>query len=50
MKYVLTNAEMRAADEYTINTLQIPSITLMERAADSLLAVAKTMIASREAS
>lgn len=48
MKYVLTNSEMRAADEYTINTLQIPSITLMERAADSLLAVAKTMIASGE--
>lgn len=43
MHYVLTNAQMRAADEYTIEQKGIPSLTLMERAADCLLAVAKTM-------
>ncbi len=32
MNYLLTNAQMRAADEYTINELKIPSLKLMERA------------------
>lgn len=30
--YILTNAQMRKADEYTIKTLGVPSLTLMERA------------------
>ena len=32
MKYVLTNGQMRAADEYTIHALGVPALTLMERA------------------
>ncbi len=36
MKYVLTNEEMRYADEYTIQTLGVPSLTLMERAGEGL--------------
>ncbi len=36
MEKVLTNSQMRAADEYTINTLKIPSETLMRRAGESL--------------
>lgn len=31
MRYVLTNAQMRAADGFTINELKVPSLTLMER-------------------
>lgn len=34
--YVLTNAQMREADFYTINTLGVPSLTLMERAGTAL--------------
>lgn len=44
MQYVLSNEEMRAADEYTIRELGVPSIELMERAADGLLAAAKGMV------
>lgn len=32
MKYVLTNAQMRAADKYTIEEMGEPSLALMERA------------------
>ena len=48
MQYVLTNAQMRAADEYTIQTKNVPSLTLMERAAEKLFAVAKTMLRAGE--
>lgn len=34
--YVLTNKQMREADEYTINESEIPSLTLMERAGRAL--------------
>lgn len=36
MKRVLTNAEMRAADRYTIERRGVPSLTLMERAGIAL--------------
>lgn len=36
MEKVLTNLQMRTADEYTINTLKIPSETLMLRAGEGL--------------
>lgn len=36
MKYVLTNEQMRSADEYTIQSLGVPSRTLMERAGKAL--------------
>lgn len=36
MKYILTNEEMRLADRYTIETLGVPSLTLMERAGGAL--------------
>ena len=36
MKYLLTNAQMKNADLYTINTLKTPSLTLMERAGNAL--------------
>lgn len=36
MDRVLTGAEMKACDEYTINKLGVPSEELMERAADAL--------------
>ena len=37
MRYVLTNAQMRAADGFTINELKVPSLTLMERAGAALV-------------
>ena len=36
MKYVLTNAQMRSADEYTIYQNKISSLSLMERAGKAL--------------
>ena len=36
MKNVLTNKEMREADEYTIVSLGVPALTLMERAGEAL--------------
>ncbi len=36
MQYILTNEQMRAADEYTIHTKGVPSETLMERAGEAL--------------
>lgn len=33
MKYIVTGKQMQKADQYTINTIGIPSIVLMERAA-----------------
>ncbi len=36
MNYVLTNEEMKKADEYTVNALKIPSLILMERAGRAL--------------
>ena len=35
MQYFLTGKRMQAADRYTIETLGIPSLTLMERAAEA---------------
>ena len=43
MRYVLTNAQMRAADGFTINELKVPSLTLMERAGAALAAEAERM-------
>ena len=36
MQYVLTNAQMREADEYTIRELGVPALELMERAGTAL--------------
>ncbi len=36
MAYLLDNAQMREADEYTIKTLGVPSLDLMERAGEAL--------------
>lgn len=44
MKYVLTNEEMRSADEYTIQTLGVPSATLMERAGEALADEAEKLV------
>ena len=33
MKYIVTAEEMKRADAYTMNTIGIPSLVLMERAA-----------------
>lgn len=41
MQKFLTNAQMRAADSYTINTLGVPSLTLMERAGGAIAGYAK---------
>ncbi len=43
MKYVLTNAQMRAADKYTIESLGEPSLALMERAGIALADEAETL-------
>ncbi len=36
MRYILTNAQMRAADKFTIENLGVPSLLLMERAGAAL--------------
>ncbi len=41
--YVLTNKQMREADEYTIKTLGVPSLLLMERAGIALADEAERM-------
>ena len=41
---ILTNQQMRSADEYTIYTLGVPSLTLMERAGNALAQEAETLI------
>lgn len=43
MQYVLTTRQMREADEYTIRTLGMPSLVLMERAGEALAAAAEKM-------
>lgn len=43
MQPILTNAQMREADEYTIQTLGVPAQMLMERAGRALAAQAQTM-------
>jgi len=40
---LLTNDEMRKADAYTIETVGVPSLTLMERAGEGLFLKAKSM-------
>lgn len=42
---ILTNAEMREADTYTIETLGVPAGTLMERAGEAVCRVAERMYA-----
>lgn len=44
MEYLLTNAQMRSADEYTINGLGVESLTLMERAGTALATQAEEML------
>ena len=43
MKYVLTNEQMREADAFTIETLGVPSLELMERAGVALKAEAERL-------
>ena len=43
MKYLLTNAQMREADKFTIENLGVPSLELMERAGDALYQEAKKL-------
>ena len=43
MKYVLTNEQMREADAFTIETLGVPSLELMERAGMALKAEAERL-------
>ncbi len=43
MKYLLTNAQMREADKFTIENLGVPSLALMERAGEALYAEAKKL-------
>ena len=43
MNYVLTNSEMREADRYTIDSLGVASLTLMERAGGALAAEAERL-------
>lgn len=42
MRYVLDAASMKNVDSYSINTLGIPSVVLMERAA--ITAITKSII------
>ena len=44
MEYLLTNAQMREADEYTINEIGVPSLTLMERAGVALAREAEILL------
>ena len=46
MQYVLTNKQMRDADEYTIKTLGTPSLLLMERAGMALADEVEKMVPS----
>lgn len=39
MKYVYTNTQMKSVDNYAINSIKIPAMVLMEKAAMSLAAV-----------
>ena len=41
MTYLLTNAQMREADKFTIENLGVPPLALMERAGDALYQAAK---------
>ncbi len=43
MKYVLTGAEMREADRYTVERLGAPSLYLMEKAGEALAEEAETL-------
>ena len=43
MNYVLTNSEMREADRYTIDSLGVASLTLMERAGGALAVEAERL-------
>ena len=43
MKYVLTNEQMREADAFTIETLGVPALELMERAGTALKAEAERL-------
>ncbi len=43
---ILTNTEMREADEYTINVLGIPTLDLMERAGEAVCRFAERMYKS----
>ena len=45
--YILTNQQMRAADEYTMKTLGVPSLLLMERAGIALADEAESMTAGK---
>ena len=46
MQKVLTCAQMRAADEYTIRTLGVPSQELMERAGAALAEETEKLLAA----
>ncbi|MBQ8374669.1 MAG: NAD(P)H-hydrate dehydratase [Clostridia bacterium] len=43
MKYVLTNAQMREADKFTIEHLGVPALELMERAGNALFEAAVSL-------
>lgn len=43
MRYILTNEQMKEADGYTIRTLGVPSLELMERAGQALADTAETL-------
>lgn len=48
MKKFLTNAQMRAADEYTISSLGVPSHVLMRRAGEAIAAEVMRVIKSQQ--
>ena len=48
MKKILTSAQMREADEYTINTLGVPSKELMLRAGEALCNAVKNLLQTEE--
>ena len=43
MKYVLDASTMKEADQYTILTLNIPSLKLMENAGEAIFLILKTI-------